>query len=120
MKTLAAWLAIAIPFAATAEVRDSASKSGKFDRAGDVLLDTQRLKQNQSEGMLARAHLVESLLKTPGATAVTQLDAQAGIGGLADKATDCQGHGAGITRAKEAKRAGHAGQRPDQSHIPGR
>ena len=58
MKTLAAWLTIAIPLAAFAEIRDSTPKP----------------QRNQAEGVIVRARLVETLLKTPGATAVTQLD----------------------------------------------
>jgi hypothetical protein len=59
-----------------AEVRYATFRPGKFDPAGDFLMDTQQLKTIQREEMAERAKMVESLLETPGAKEVARFDEQ--------------------------------------------
>jgi hypothetical protein len=60
-----------------AEVRYATFQPGKFDPAGDFLLDVQKLKANQAVATAQRARLVASLLATPGVRKVAQFDEQA-------------------------------------------
>ena len=60
-----------------AEVRYSSFKTGQFDAASDFLMDAQKMKTIQSATLAERAKLVETLLTTPGAQAVTKFDEHA-------------------------------------------
>ena len=59
-----------------AEARYSTFKSGQFDPASDFLLDNKQMKALQTAELAERARLIDSLLATPGALAVTKLDEQ--------------------------------------------
>ena len=59
-----------------AEVRYATFKPGQFDPAADFLLDNKKLKALQSAEVSERAKVVESLLASPGALKVVQLDEQ--------------------------------------------
>lgn len=57
-----------------AEVRYSIFKPGKFDPAGDFLMDTGKLREIQAAEQAVRAREVEALLKSPGIQVVEALD----------------------------------------------